>query len=410
MAVFAVFVLSKNEYMANPMKERLTGINKIVFLLSSPFNKRDEGRFGIELLQKNGFEVELWDFTAFINPELAKKFTPPDKIDFKKCYVFSTRKMAISAISELTTNCLIIPLLDVNFQAYYIYRAISKYKLKYCLLAYSFPSYDLYRKKSIFKKLKNITPAKLLKYLLGRIPYKFFGIKSADMLMALGGRIDTPHFPVNKKTDIIRLSYFDYDIYLKELQKSVKVDEKRGVFLDIFLPFHPDGISGTFISPEEYYPSLCNFFDYLEKKHGVHMVIAAHPRSNYEKHPDYFGGRPVVREKTAELVRSSGFVVLHQSASVSFAVLFKKPMIFVTLDFLLRDPGWAQVGALTDFMASLFNKKPINLNCNPEIDLSNELIVDEAKYSNYRNTYIKRNGANDAPIWQAFADHVKNVY
>ena len=55
--------------------------------------------------------------------------------------------------------------------------------------------------------------------------------------------------------------------------------------LDNYLPFHPDFGTGSLIEPEEYYVPLCHFFDHLERKYDVRIVIAAHPRSSYETHP-----------------------------------------------------------------------------------------------------------------------------
>jgi len=38
-------------------------IKRIIFLVEMKFNFRDYQRFGIEILQQNGFSVEVWDMT-----------------------------------------------------------------------------------------------------------------------------------------------------------------------------------------------------------------------------------------------------------------------------------------------------------------------------------------------------------
>jgi hypothetical protein len=43
-------------------------IAKIIYLIESPFNKRDYERFGIETFIQDGFEVYVWDFTPFLRP------------------------------------------------------------------------------------------------------------------------------------------------------------------------------------------------------------------------------------------------------------------------------------------------------------------------------------------------------
>src|SRR3972149_1514211 len=39
-------------------------IERIVFLVDNPFGRRNYERFGIELLTRNGFRVEVWDATG----------------------------------------------------------------------------------------------------------------------------------------------------------------------------------------------------------------------------------------------------------------------------------------------------------------------------------------------------------
>ena len=384
-----------------------TYINKIVFLVSSTFNLRDEKRFGIEMLHRNGFEVEVWDFTPFLNPARFEKYVPPDKASFQQYHVFLTKREAISAISKLTRRCLLFCLLSYEYESYSIYRAISKHGLPYCLLGYSVPAYHVPKEESTFARLRNITLRKILTYLIYKIPCKFLGITPATMMFALGGEFSLAQFPVDAKTEFVWSHYFDYDVYLGQIQKPIKTDKSMGVFLDNYLPFHPDAINDPIIAPEEYYPLLCRFFDYIESNYGVHIVIAAHPRSNYENHQNCFGGRPVIRGKTAELVMQAGFVMLHSSASIAFSVLFRKPVIFLTTDRLRQGRAGEIIGTLIDFMASTFGKMPINLNNTFEIDWEKELLIDEEAYKNYKNKYIKKEDTEDILLWQDFANHLK---
>ena len=42
-----------------------------------------------------------------------------------------------------------------------------------------------------------------------------------------------------------------------------------------------------------------------------------------------FGGRPIYRLATAELVRYAEFVLAHTSTAISYAVLYSKPLVFI---------------------------------------------------------------------------------
>ena len=385
-------------------------INKLVFLVSATFNQRDEKRFGIELLQRNAFEVEVWDFTPFLRPAKFAKYLPPDPTGFQHYRTFATKSDAISALSELSPRCLVFCMVHYGYESYAIYRTISKRKLPYCVLGYSVPAWDVPKDGSTISRFKNITLDKLLSYSFRLIPFKWLGVKPATMMLALGGTFPLAQFTVGSRTEFIRSHYFDYDVYLEQTQKRIETDKSMGVFLDNYLPFHPDALdeNDPIIPPEEYYPLLRRFLDHIERNYGVRIVIAAHPRSNYEKHQGCFGERPVIRGKTAELVMQAGFVILHSSASIAFAVLFRKPLIFVTTDRLRQGRTGIAIGSLIDFLAATFSKKPINLNSTFEIDWATELMIDSGAYKRYITQYIKEEGSGDTPVWQVFANHLKN--
>lgn len=116
------------------------------------------------------------------------------------------------------------------------------------------------------------------------------------------------------------------------------VTYKYAVFCDQFFPEHPDfeylgGINRIDEIKIKYRNELNSFFDYLEKKYSVRIVIAAHPKSNYKG--DEFGGRDIIRGKTMELVKNAEFSVVHGSMSISYSVLFNVPIILAMTDEML---------------------------------------------------------------------------
>ena len=134
------------------------------------------------------------------------------------------------------------------------------------------------------------------------------------------------------------------------------------------------------------------------------MIIAAPPRSEYDKHPDYFGGRQVIKGRTVELVKQSELVLLHCSTSISFSVLFRKPMLFITSDSIRK----SFYGPDIDSMAGHFDKTPINLD-NSEFSLDGAMEMDEDAYSAYQRNYIKYPGTPELPFWRIVADRLKAV-
>lgn len=399
-------------------------MDRIIFLVESPFCLRDYQRFGIEILEQNGFRVEVWDFTPFLRPKVYQKVEVPDPINWQGCRIFLSKLEALTAISKLKKRSFIVCLVGYNLNSYPVYKSLAKNKLGYCVFrgnALPPTPHSKNRIRPFFNKLKRITPIKLFNkiknstslkltnIIFSWIPSNYLGIQPATMVLAGGEKsINNHRYPVSKKTKILWLHTLDYDIYMKEKGRPVQVDKNLVVFLDEYLPFHPDCLHAEispFATPEVYYPLLDKFFDLLENTYGVRVVIAAHPRSHYEKHPDYFGERPIIRGKTAELIRKSGFVITHSSTAINFSVLYKKPLVFITTNQLQQSPQ----GSFINLMASLFVKKAINLNSPFTLNWEKDLSVNEEAYRNYKNLYIKKGGTEELPFWQIFADHIKTL-
>ena len=69
----------------------------------------------------------------------------------------------------------------------------------------------------------------------------------------------------------------------------------------------------------------------MAKSLKLNIKIASHPRSNYgAKQIKY--KHPILENKTFELIRDSDVVVSHMSTALQWAVIMKKPIIFVTTD------------------------------------------------------------------------------
>ena len=106
-----------------------------------------------------------------------------------------------------------------------------------------------------------------------------------------------------------------------------------------------------------------------------------------------------------ELVKNSKIVLLHASTSMSFAVLFKKPAVFLTSNEL--EQSW--IGPTIKDFAKLMNSQIINISdeLNKPLDIERLSKIDEAKYKYYLGKDIQL-------IWQVgpysnnIFEHIKN--
>ncbi len=76
------------------------------------------------------------------------------------------------------------------------------------------------------------------------------------------------------------------------------------------------------------------FFGFIEELMGIRVVIAAHPK--YTEEDNVYSGRSFLKD-TEQLIKYSSGVFLHYSSAVSFAVIHKKPVCFISADEIKQD-------------------------------------------------------------------------
>jgi len=383
-------------------------IKKIIFFVGVSFSQRDFDRFGIELLETNDFEVEIWEFTPIINYHGYKELSIKNCVRFKQHKFLFSKTQARTEMSKLDKETFVICFIPYpNF----VYHMISQYKINYAIfLANALP---VKREKMMslaqIKHILQLTPRKLFAYIVGKLFILIDGITPPTLILAGGERSPKSQLSFSKESEVLWTHALDYDIYMKYRNMIYSKDKRQAVFLDEDLPFHSDYIYlniKPYATPEEYYPLICNFFDKIEKKYNMKIVIAAHPRSNYKKNDDFYDGRLVTKNRTFELIKESTFVIAHSSTAINFAVLLKKPIIFITTNRLKK----TREGQIIDAMATILGKKPINIDERFDINTEKELIVNEKLYMGYRNDYIKKEGSEENLFWQIVAERLKKGF
>jgi hypothetical protein len=389
----------------------------ILFLFSEPFMNSYYEKFGIETLKKNGFDVKIWDISDVMHPGAKKEYKAPDRMNLPNCTRFSNKSTALDAIRKIPADTFVFFLTGYDYYSYKFYKALSDSKANYGVSStgsipplvnekYGIINYYL-------RKIPTIRWKKLLNrdlihaFLFSRYPNIWPKIRPARLIIGGGERSASYPYPRDETTEILWAHNSDYDMYLKERQSGYS-ETNTAVFIDEYYPFHPDflyiGVKPP-IKAEVYYPKLNKLFDRVEKELNLQVVIAAHPRSNYELHPDYFNGRACVRGQTARLIKESKLVLAHASTALSFANLFSKPVIFITCKEL--DKSW--VGPAVKNMAHWFGKTPYFIEDLDKIDWKQELTIDNTAYANYRQAYIKIKESEDLPTWQIVANRLKRL-
>jgi len=397
-------------------------IKKIVFFTSSILYHRDYDRFGAEVFIKNGFEVVFFNFVPYMYPLLYNKGSKKNKYLGDQQKLFFSEEEALNEISKLTEDCFVIFLMHFRPDTFRIYKSLSKTGTPYAFTLVNYiPTAKLKSSKSerVFRLIRRAKLSRLLmifkNYLFQPKHARYLGIRTPTFLLA-GGENTTTHSQcalAGNDTDVLWLHSFDYDIYLKNKNENpLDVDnENKAVFIDAPSPRFAHNSLMPGITPvlteEKYYPSLCKFFDRLELELNVTVEIAAHPSSDHEMYPDYFGKRRVWQKQTCEMIRRSKVVISRNSTSTCFAVLYNKPVIFHTSSEVEASSKTSPLlYNLIHDMASWYGKKAINIDESLDIDWQNELIIDKAAYARFKQMYIKTENSEDIYLWQMVANRL----
>ena len=83
----------------------------------------------------------------------------------------------------------------------------------------------------------------------------------------------------------------------------------------------------------KYFKEMNDFFEIIEKKFNLEVVIALHPNCFIKNYSKFFSNRKCIKFNTARLVKSSLFVFSHASSTaINFAIIYRKPLIYIITD------------------------------------------------------------------------------
>lgn len=381
-------------------------MKNIGFFLISPFTKRDYKRFGIEILKKK-FNVYIFDLSKLYN-----NFSNDISSDIH-CIdnYFSISSLDVSQFDKFNLD-FAIDFLNISPLSYKI-RSILKTnktsisKVQNALIPESELKNNIPFIKKIIKNIFKLSSWRNIIFSFQKLinPKIFFESDEIFVGGSSGENLIASTFSKN----IIPSHSFDYDIFLDIDKKKNVFSEKYIVFVDQNLAFHSDIKFlklNQVVSAEKYYKSLELFFQKLESLYGLKLIIAAHPRSNYDLFPNIFSGRDVIKGNTPELIKCCSHVIMHASTSVSFAILWNKPISFVTTDEISDSFFFINI----EMNAKLFSKKIINIdNYNTdEIRQSFNDKLNPELYSKYKNEFIFHPNSPNKFFWEIYSDYAIN--
>ena len=405
-------------------------VERIVFLTPRPINDYEEDKWAFTYLRSQGFTIEVIDLSGILNKghDLRELVAKPLLGDFIHCV--SSYSDFEELVKIFVGDSIFIDYLvahsNVSLKVERIFRILKRQDAKYVFLSSGAlplparPIGQVREKISILKaKLLKamLDPGLLLNYLASKVivlltrlrvlyplPMVIFGGNSEVLQRFIEARCLS-------KSDVILINSFDFDNsvrFARSLGDKMPAEEEICVFLDEAATHHSDfAVLGMDPADSEvYFTSMNRYFDFVENSTGLRVIIAAHPRSHYESMPDVFGGREIVKGKTVELVAKCKLVVMHMSTSLSYVVLFKKPVIPVKIPGM---PLSCNMNKMVDVFASAIGTSSVDISKDEFSTLSLIRGYDAAKYDEYRDRYVKTIGAEELPEWEIVAKFLKNL-
>ncbi len=161
------------------------------------------------------------------------------------------------------------------------------------------------------------------------------------------------------------------------------------------------------VSEEAYYEALKDIFLKIESIYGLQVVIAGHPSSFQEPLiSSKMGGRGVYFNQTASLAIKSSVVLAHASTAISFAVLAKRPLVFLTSKELTK----SMTGMIIKSASQRLGAPLVFIdNSNAQIPPILSLEIKPKKYAKYIQNYIRSNECSEEEPWQSLISYILSI-
>jgi hypothetical protein len=389
-------------------------VKRVLYLVDQPLDERNYVRFGIASWLKRNWQVELWDLSPLARPLMWRQFhsTGHKLLEFPGYHAIKSKdelKRRFSALGQV--DHFIDLTSDDRVTLPIKARLIRGGAVRVICATGSVPEPEAGRRRPLaayVKKALRYGPAVLMRRLGDLIATRRLSRRSKPGIVVASGSKSAELLAAGNGSAILKAHNFDYDIYLQLRNANGAEETDYAVFIDQDYPFHAEfafrGVQ-SWATPEKYYPAIQKLLRRISAELRLPVKVSAHPRSAYgQRGLDYFGEFRIEHGGTPDLIRRAKVVIGHDSTALQFAILFGKPLIFVTTDELDATFGGESIA----LYAAALGKSVINADTDLDVvDWKGQLKVDAAKYADYRSKYIKMNESPEAPLWQIVIDRIE---
>ena len=383
----------------------------IVLICNTPALQTDINTYCLNEVLELGCKLIVIDASPILLPEANRIVTAKrlehDKIETHICYNY---KELESYIKEYAKKACFIPLFSCYYDVRKVFSMFSKYDVFYGHITTARTELDSWNVGTYKKTFKNscLNPIHLYKALYNRIGRRVFRLKKSNFII-LGGSINSEQYIQsvlhNSMTKIIQLHTWDYEIF-KFAKKYDNGGRKYCVYLDQYFPFHPDFITedGVVFSEDDkqkFFDDMNKVFDYIRDTYNYEVIIAAHPRADYENKKDLYPKTKIEYGLTCQLVKGASLVIANSSNSIMFAIMAHLPLLIIHSSVIKKCDSCekALYGFVNLTKATLI--KDVS-----DLPQKNDFFIDEKRYDYIEYNFIKSIPDNEKTMWQNILENL----
>lgn len=379
----------------------------LLIAVESPFSDRDWQRFDIERLAER-FRVQIIDLSPIAQPTLHRLRS--DTLTSKSCVSVVTSLGQLKSLVEAIGRGALISNLGFGEIRHELFRLARNHNLLITEFELGAMPDISDQQRSVFsraiQRIRQLPSIWLLpKAALRKVRLRNSHDDLPDVFYR-GGRHARGRHP-QLGSVVVDVHSFDYEFAQSIDPSTLRSDPCRIAYLDQNLGFHTDvpglGLKHP-VSAHDFYPLINDYFDWLEKEHGLHVVICPHPRAQISATRDRFPGREISDSPTAVEVARSGVVCGHVSTSFSFAVIFEKPTLILTTTELSRSWYAPYINSFVKELAAPL----VNLSVRDSWTIPSPTINanQESSYARYEINYLNSSIAETRRLWDLIGDDI----
>lgn len=367
-------------------------MNKVLILIENPLiENRDIEKYGLDFFLKNNYEITIVDCKLLVNKKHTWKFIN---------HSYETKN--INNFFELetllkTNNCIFaLDFLAYSKAAFKIRKLLQKNNIVTIKKQNVSVDYSKY----FTNKFISIKRAFLKNYFFANGFKHSIGISSSLM--------SDKNFFMERSLKKIYSHNYDYEQVLNYKDEYYKQEKKYILFLDDMIFNHPD--YKHYFPPKPnptgediYFKELNLFFKKVEDQTGFEVIISLHPKSSPKKWQTIFPHIKIFSFATLKLVKNAEFIFAHETTAISYPVIFKKTVIFLSSDEI--ENSWIFkyiVEKANSLKSKIINITKFN-SANTKLNFDN---FNLEAYKIYSDNYLKHPLSKEVSYWESL---LKNI-